>query len=197
VPLVTNRQHGTFTLRDVEIAAGQMPPADGEARPDEAHIRAAFAAMPLAELTGLCDTVTAAQSAVKRIETTMASEAGTDAVPAFDSLTTQLTRMDRVLRGHLAARPDAVAAVALGAEPNAGEAVPTTVNSVIRSRQEAVRALEAVAEYFRSSEPSSPVPLLIDRARRLVSKNFLEVLADIAPGGVAEARSISGVAEGD
>jgi type VI secretion system protein ImpA len=63
----------------------------------------------------------------------------------------------------------------------------------IRSRQDAVRALEAIAEYFRATEPSSPIPLVVDRARRLVSKNFLEVLADIAPEALASARSAGGI----
>ncbi len=59
----------------------------------------------------------------------------------------------------------------------------------IRSRQDAIRALDAVAEFFRRNEPSSPIPLFVDRAKRLVSKDFLEVLADIAPGrGGAGAR---------
>src|SRR5690242_21313615 len=35
---------------------------------------------------------------------------------------------------------------------------------------------------FRSaSEPSSPIPLLLERAKRLVAKDFLEVLAELAP----------------
>ena len=55
----------------------------------------------------------------------------------------------------------------------------------IRSRQDAIRALDAVAEFFRRNEPSSPVPLFLERAKRLVSKSFLEVLADIAPEALA------------
>ena len=49
------------------------------------------------------------------------------------------------------------------------------------SRQDAIRALDAVADFFRRNEPSSPIPLFVERAKRLVSKDFLEVLADIAP----------------
>jgi len=60
-------------------------------------------------------------------------------------------------------------------------------------REEAVRALEAVANYFRKNEPSSPVPLLCDRAKGLVSRGFLEVLADIAPDAVKQARAAGGL----
>ncbi len=52
LPLVASRQHGRFSLRDIEIARGQATPGALEARPDEAAIRQAFEEMPLEELTG-------------------------------------------------------------------------------------------------------------------------------------------------
>jgi type VI secretion system protein ImpA len=66
---------------------------------------------------------------------------------------------------------------------------------IIKSRQDAVRALDAVTAFFRENEPSSPIPLVLERAKRLVSKDFLEVLADIAPGGVPQAKLIGGIEE--
>ena len=63
----------------------------------------------------------------------------------------------------------------------------------VNSRQDAIRALEAISAWFRAHEPSSPVPLLLDRAKRLVSKSFMEVLADIAPDGVVQAKLIGGI----
>jgi len=56
--------------------------------------------------------------------------------------------------------------------------------------------LDAVADFFRHNEPSSPVPLLLDRAKRLVSKDFLEVLADIAPEALGVARAAGGLKDG-
>ena len=53
LPLVASRQHGRFSLRDIEIARGQAAPGPLEARPDEAAIREAFAEMSLEELTAL------------------------------------------------------------------------------------------------------------------------------------------------
>jgi type VI secretion system protein ImpA len=53
--------------------------------------------------------------------------------------------------------------------------------------------LDAVADFFRRTEPSSPIPLFLARAKRLVSKDFLEVLADIAPEAVAQARAAGGL----
>ena len=65
----------------------------------------------------------------------------------------------------------------------------------IRSRQDAIRALDAAAEFFRRNEPSSPVPMFVERAKRLVAKDFLEVLADIAPEALPQARAAGGIRE--
>ena len=45
-----------------------------------------------------------------------------------------------------------------------------------------VRAIGAICEYYRYNEPSKPVPFLLKRAEGLVSKIFLDVIADLAPG---------------
>ena len=71
------------------------------------------------------------------------------------------------------------------------------VGGAIKSRQDAIRALDAVADFFRQTEPSSPIPLFLERAKRLVSKDFLEVLADIAPDAVAQARAAGGLKQGE
>jgi type VI secretion system protein ImpA len=188
LPLVSSRQHGTFSLRDLDMASGVVA-AEGEAKPDQAQIEAAFAGMPLFELRALQHNVTSALGALKSIDSKMRNEAGDDAAPRFDPLATQLSRIDRVLRTRVAARSDGN-----GSDDSAAshEAEPTPA-SVIRSRQEAIRALDAVAQFFRQNEPSSPIPLILERAKRLVSKDFLEVLADIAPDAIPQARAAGGL----
>ena len=192
-PLVSNRQLGRFSLRDVEIAAGVVTPADGDSRPDGKQIDAAFMAMPLEELKALRQVVVDATAALKRIDGQMRQEAGPDAGPSFEPLQAQLSKVDKVLLKQLEARPDAGPSEE-AAEGGAAPAMGVNVRG-ITSREDAVRALDAVAEFFRRSEPSSPVPLLVERAKRLVSKNFLEVLQELAPGGLDEARSAGGVRE--
>ena len=55
--------------------------------------------------------------------------------------------------------------------------------------------IDKVCLYFERNEPSSPVPLLLQRAKRLISKDFLEILRDLTPDGVSQAELIGGVAE--
>jgi type VI secretion system protein ImpA len=191
-PLVASRQHGRFSLRDIEIARGQAPPGPMEAKADEAAIRDAFGELPIEELTALDRSVTDAMAALNSIDARMRTEGGPDAAPEFAPLVTQFAKVSRICREHLALRSDGSGAGAAGAE-GGGAAQAGYTGGAVKSRQDAVRALDAVADYFRRNEPSSPIPLLIERAKRLVAKDFLEVLADIAPDALPVARSAGGL----
>jgi type VI secretion system protein ImpA len=194
VPLVVSRTHGSFSLRDVDIATGQIAAKDGDPRPSEQQINAAFAAMPIEDLIAQHDSVAHAIAALKSIDKQMREAAGSEATPNFDALAAQLAKMERVLAAQLALRPGHDGAPG---QPVAEVDQAAGVVGAIRSRQDAIAALDAVAEFFRRTEPSSPVPMVLGRAKRLVSKDFLEVLADIAPDAVAQARLAGGLREGE
>jgi type VI secretion system protein ImpA len=191
LPLVTSRQHGRYSLRDIEIARGQATPGPLEAKPDEAAIAAAFGEVSLEELTALDASVSAASTALTSIDAKMRSEGGPEVAPDFGPLVTHFAKLNRFLRDQLAQR----AALSGDGDGTAQDAGGQTGfrGGVINSRQDAIRALDAVAEYFRRAEPSSPIPLFVDRAKRLVAKDFLEVLADIAPDALSVARSAGGL----
>lgn len=52
---------------------------------------------------------------------------------------------------------------------------------VVANRAQAIALLDQVHHYFRRSEPSSPVPMLCDRARALAERDFMGVLRDVLP----------------
>jgi type VI secretion system protein ImpA len=93
-------------------------------------------------------------------------------------------------RGIATAAAGGVEAAPAGAVPAAGGGGDVT------SRADVARTLDRLCEYYRVHEPSSPIPLLLQRAKRLVDKDFLSILRDLAPSGVAEAESLGGVEKG-
>jgi type VI secretion system protein ImpA len=193
LPLVSSRQHGTFSLRDIDIVTRQLAPIDGDTQADDNQLNAAFASMPIDQLTQLQGSVVAAVASLHKIDATMRDAAGSESTPNFSPLEAQLARMNQVLRAQLALRPEGTSEP--GADPVAEVEAGGGVSApgVVKSRQDAIRALDAVAEFFKRTEPSSPIPLFLARAKRLVSKDFLEVLADIAPEAVAQARAAGGL----
>jgi len=192
-PLVSSRQHGRFCLRDLEVVAGSAQPSGTDAPPTDAQVSAAFAEMPIEELRALRTGAAGAESALRGIDEKVRGESGIEAAPAFDPLIAQLKQLDAALLARVAAHPAAVAADAEGAAGAGDGGGGAIAVGAIRSRQDAIRALDAAAEFFRRNEPSSPVPLLVDRAKRLVAKDFLEVLADVAPEALPSARAAGGI----
>jgi type VI secretion system protein ImpA len=193
-PILTHAQLGPLSIRDIEIATGQLTPADGEtATMDQTQLDALLAASSVEDLQSLAATLSQAIESLRSIEAAMRGQGGAEAAPNFENLSAPLGRTARLLKEHLAARSpsDASAAAdASGAPASVGGAV--SVDN-IRNRQDAARALDAVAAFFRTNEPSSPIPLLLERAKRLVSKDFLEVLAELAPEALGPAKAASGV----
>jgi len=89
-------------------------------------------------------------------------------------------------------------AAAAGADTPAGAVAPAlTVRGPIRSREEVLRQLENICEYYRQVEPSSPVPFLLRRARKLVNMSFVQVVQELNFAPVESLRpSLGAPAEG-
>ena len=191
--LTTTR--GSLTVRDIELALGRGEPLAGEAAPTEDGVlqgtRAALAQNP-----ALADTLQQGHLAVQAIAATIDERLGVGIGPDFSPIQKLLKVVALVGRragGSTGAQDDAVddgvddaAAQAPGARRVAS--VPGT----IASREDAVTALERVCDWLERNEPSNPAPLLIRRAQRLMSKNFLEIIRDLMPEGLDSVEKLAG-----
>jgi type VI secretion system protein ImpA len=187
IPLVASRL-GKFSLRDIEIASGESH-ADAGVQPVEMSvIEAAFQDADLDELKATAEAVMRAGETFAAVDALLLTTVGTMHAPDLTALPPILGRIQGLLGEQLRRR--GVVDAALVGEMAATEVVSST--GEITSREDVIRALDRICEYFDRHEPSSPVPLLAKRAKRLVSKSFLEILRDLAPGGVHEAESIRG-----
>jgi type VI secretion system protein ImpA len=203
--VITHRQLGTVTLRDLERITGQPDSTVSDVGiPDLAQVEAALTVTPVEELATLVATLTGGTNSLDNIVANMQQRAGPQAAPDFAALAKPLLRMRKVVAEHLATRTKTNSTASASQGRAAGDAAATDMNGdsalsvgtdggEIKSREEAIRAIDAAMLFFRKHEPSSPVPMLLERARRLVAKGFLEVLEDIAPDGLSQARIIGGI----
>ena len=65
----------------------------------------------------------------------------------------------------------------------------------LRSREDAIQMLETVCRYIEKNEPTNPAPLLIKRAQRLMSLNFIDIIKELAPDSVGQIEVITGPRE--
>lgn len=63
----------------------------------------------------------------------------------------------------------------------------------IARREDVVMMIERICAYYTRVEPSSPVPLLLRRAKRLVTMDFLEIVRDLADQGLAQVGNVAGI----
>ena len=61
-----------------------------------------------------------------------------------------------------------------------------------KNRSDVIAALNKVCIYYEKYEPSSPVPILLERAKKLVPMGFLEIVNDLVPKGTADAEVFRG-----
>ena len=196
MPLVSSRVLGEFSLRDIEVANGTTPrPADGEATlPEMGTIETAFNEADAAELQATADGIRGALESLTSIQSAVGSKVGSTASLDLSRLATTLKNTDRFLAEQLSRRigdSGATAGAGAAAGPGAGRAAG--ISGEVASRDDVIRLLDKACDYFKRHEPSSPVPLLLQRAKRLVKKDFLEIMKDMAPGGLSEVMSIGGV----
>lgn len=196
-PLAESRQFGKHSLRNHRIATGTLKPADGQAidaQQELARTEALFADAKLEALSQTAALVISAADHLNAIQHVLLDKA--DGIPEeMKELSTDLREMKSLLEAQLAKR-----GVATGAEGNDQPASVTQTAETaagpggsIRNRSDVITTLDRICEYYARAEPSSPVPLLMQRAKRLVNMDFMGIVRDLTPSGVSEAEIIGGI----
>jgi type VI secretion system protein ImpA len=193
--VVQSKTLGRFSLRDMRIASGKMPaPASMASPPQQTSIDAAFLDADLDALKATAEGLASALDQVSAIDRLLVDKVGARA-PELKPLVLDLAELKRTFAEKLAARG---VGSAPGSETTSGSpGAPGAAPGEIGSREDVVRQLDRLCEYYRRFEPSSPIPLLLQRAKRLVAKDFMEIIRDMTPSGVAEAEMLGGVEKKD
>ncbi|UWQ65145.1 type VI secretion system protein TssA (plasmid) [Leisingera caerulea] len=210
-PLTESRGFGRFSLRDIEIAEGvMMAPADMEHIPDTATIGAAFQDSGEQVLAERLSAIETAEENVRAISAVF-DEQTPGQGPDLSGLIKLLQQIAKRIRaygnvgaadggaeeedaaGGGAAEEAGTAAAPAAAGGRAAPAAPGAINSPA----DVSNALDRIIGYYRRAEPSSPLPILLERAKRLVGADFLTIMNDMAPQGVDNVNLIGGIEDDD
>ncbi len=189
--LIAHPRLGAYSGADLNRFRAETEAADGYGR-----FRAALDELGDESLVQALAQLESIEDGLRRTEKVFTTQADGEATPNLSVVYAVLTGLKQAIR-HFLPRPAILqeepepvntqheAAVGAGR----GRAEPAFVGAVA-SRGDVVRALEAVAEYYRKTEPSHPVQFLIQRAQRWVELDFMSLLREIAPGGVVQAEGL-------
>ena len=198
MPLVSSKVVGRFSLRDTRVAAGELAPAnDDDQVPDSALISAAFQDVEIDELQADSGHIEQALEDIGRCEAIFAEQVGAANSPNVDPLVGELKAINKIYAENLAARGIGVA-VADDEGGGAGAAAGgSPISGDVRSREDAIRMIEKICAYYDRQEPSSPVPILLQRVKRLISMDYMEIVRELTPEAIAAVEALAGIQSED
>ncbi|KJH80718.1 type VI secretion protein ImpA [Pseudomonas fluorescens] len=68
----------------------------------------------------------------------------------------------------------------------------STVPGEINNRDDVLRSLDRILAYYTRHEPSSPLPVLLNRAKNLVHADFAAIVRNLIPDGMSQFENLRG-----
>lgn len=189
---------GPISVKDLEAPGGENGSPEAEPRIALSSIKAALLDVAPDTLQRTIDALATACERTRDIETLLVRRVGSSQALNLDPLTKLFARGLEVVKS---AAPDAQSAdidleadveASSGAGPGNAASPNGAISGAVNSRADVSRVLDLVIAYYLRCEPSSPVPMVLERAQRLVNMNFMELLKDLAPEGVSQFTVFSG-----
>lgn len=199
-PIILSKQLGRFAWRDISVAKGETPFTGTGTAPDMAVIEGAVTSADVDQLKAVAMAAREAGEHVEGIDAALEQYVGAGKAPNLEELRKALKEIEDFLCPRLGMSTGSAAAAEQPATSGGDGATASTaggqaVQSIageIRSREDVIRVLDKIVDFYARTEPSSPVPLLIRRARKLVPMNFMEIIKDLTPDALAQIQSLSG-----
>ncbi len=205
-PILISRSVGKFSWTDCAIAKGEIPvPAGMDSPPTQKQIDAAVMACDPKEFAELVQAVEDCIKFSVAIENGFSDRLGPAIGPNLELLKKELKAISRLQKAWVLSRKEvdgsessSISDTASGSS-EAGDSHPLSVGTpmakgpfVITRREDVIEGLDKIINWLERHEPSSPLPMLLKRAKRLSTMSFLDILRDISPDGVTQAVVIGG-----
>jgi type VI secretion system protein ImpA len=190
MPLANSPRMGWFSLAD--IAGDKITLPNGQEKPiaPAGQIKAAFRDTKADELEGSGRAISDSIALAKEIDGFLTATVGAGQAADMGALMAVLTEIQKNLAPYM---PKIPGQAEVQSEHAGDGALETASGSgAIQSRQDVVRVLDRICEYYARTEPSSPLPLLLRRAQRLAEMDFLQIVDELTPAMRAQLDPIVG-----
>jgi type VI secretion system protein ImpA len=194
-PLLEARGIGRFSLREIGVAMGRVEARSGDTPVDAGIVQAAARSLDAARLAELHATLRQSRDDLNASARLFGERLTATDTPELAPLTGLLALAADYLLPFLPAGAETAGPV-VSDEAAGIYAVATPQRAgEIANREDVVRAIDRICDYYSRHEPSSPVPMLLRRARGLVNKDFSAVLANLLPDMVDRLTVFTGPSE--
>lgn len=196
IPL-TQSSVGNFSWRDIEIAKEKIEPIDGEQILEMSIIEAAFNDTDFEYLKKQAKWINQSREQLQGILVIVTEKVDAVNTPDLSALVTLLHGISNLIdekiqqRQLLEGEDDNIEMQQGPSKSSSSKNVSKQVG--INNRADVIRSIDEICKYFDRFEPSSPVPFLLLRAKKLLTMNFMEILRDMSPETISQAENICGV----
>lgn len=189
--LVEHPRLGRYSAEDFERFATEGDSADGYGM-----FRAAMDDTPTETVATAIDQLDQMRDAIRRADAVLTENAEGDTATNFQTTYEAIDTIRRALAPYAGLAPEPVASDEAsddgpveafdGGSGGSGPRIAGRVDS----REDVLKALDAIADYYLRREPASPVPVALRRTRAWVTMDFMTIMEDIVPNGIGEARTV-------
>lgn len=193
-------QDKPYTLRDYMIASSEID--SGETAINFQSFNAEMASVPMEAMRGRLDEINEIISLLNDISKEINDKTEGIGIVSFEALYDELKILAKFYSSYIPGESEISEEGNFETEDLQGNTVnPRAANARAfnlngyrpTTRNEALMLLRKSADYFRSTEPTNPVPYLLERALRIAGMNFVDLLADISPDSLERIRDQLGI----
>lgn len=194
MPLIRSRAFGIVSLRAALNAAGLQRFASESLSLEQ--VGAAFQDSDGEQLEACRAAVEDAHASLLAIEQEVNQRVGSDRGADLSAIK-QLLRHAVQIVAEQAPQEAAAAPTGDAARDDSGAPAPAAaaaprISAEIANRDDVLRTLDRILTYYARHEPSSPVPVLLSRAKSLVSADFATIVRNLIPDGVSQFEKLRG-----
>lgn len=192
-PVISHNVLGQFSLNDIQTSHSEHPP---ENTPKPEHIDGTFTEIGQEAIREIQSFIKISITESETIENIFKEKAGSVAYPDLSGLHSTLKEIQHILTDKIQDEEPEASETKEKDITNNGSTqsnVPKFNAGQINDRDDVIKAIDKICEYYRKNEPGSPIPLLLERAKRLVDKEFIDILEDLSPDAITQASHILGI----
>jgi type VI secretion system protein ImpA len=201
--LLESKLVGKFNFREISIALGKTTATSTEKVIAQSTIDAAVQDSTVEHLIQTLFALSVSLDTLNQLEKFVTDQVGVTNAPSFAELRHFLRDSKAFLlewherRGirqeeEIVAEEESAEADEQGETEGGSRKSTKSVLGEINNNQDVIKALNLICDYYKKHEPSSPVPIFLERGMRLVGKSFVDVLRDIAPSSIDEIQIFRG-----
>jgi type VI secretion system protein ImpA len=193
--LTRSRAFGPVSLRAAFNASG-LQHFNGESLSAE-HLAGALQDSDAEQLELVRNALRSARASCEAIEQYVSEHVGSASGVDLSALKQPLKLALQVLGQHAPQGADSVEADVAEQAPDNDPAQPVAsaaprVSGEINSRDDVLRSLDRILAYYQRHEPSSPLPMLLNRAKNLVNADFAAIVRNLIPDGMSQFENLRG-----